>query len=166
MNTPPHCVPTADPLEPMNTAQIETDSQTNSWDPELVSRSSSVAIAEDVPSGSKVPRTKEKSKGKTKEKDSDKAVSRVKEEPLPTTLPLFNNLSSAVIIFTSYLLRLSHSISGMRTIARHVVLWGPWSTAMAALELITFGVSIRLWRHQTFQRERVGGFVLVAKYTR
>ena len=121
MNTPPHGVPSADPLEHSTAAQLETDSQTNSWDPELVSRSSSVAFAEDVPSGSKVARTKEKGKGKTKEKDCDKAVSRVKEEPLPAILPLFNNLSSAVTIFTSHLLRLSHFISGMRTIVPHVV---------------------------------------------
>jgi hypothetical protein len=78
---------------------LETDSQTNSWDPELVSRSSSVGFPEDVPPGSKPTRAKEKGKGKNKEKDGDKMVTRVKEEPLPTALPLFNSLSSAVIAF-------------------------------------------------------------------
>ena len=82
----------------MAAGQLETDSQTNSWDPDRVSRSSSVAYPEDAPPGSKVSRTKEKGKGKTKEKDNDKMISRIKEEPLPVTLPLFNNLSSAVTV--------------------------------------------------------------------
>ena len=100
MNTPPHGATSADALEPLAAVQLETDSQTNSWDPELVSRSSSVTFPEDVPSGSKGARTKERGKGKTKEKDCDKAVTRVKEEPLPASLPLFNNLSSAVATFS------------------------------------------------------------------
>ena len=99
LNTPPQGLTNADALEHMAAGQLETDSQTNSWDPELVSRSSSVAIPEDVPSGSKVTRSKEKGKGKSKEKDGDKMVSRVKEEPLPAALPLFNSLSSAVTAF-------------------------------------------------------------------
>ena len=60
----------------------------------------------------------------------------------------------------------SHSGSEMRIIARHVVLWGPWSIAMAALGRITFGVLIRQWMQQTFRRERAGGFVPAAKYNR
>lgn len=80
----------------MTAGQLETDSQTNSWEPERVSRSSSVAYPDDAPPGSKISRTKEKGKGKTREKDSDRVISRIKEEPLPVTLPLFNNLSSAV----------------------------------------------------------------------
>ncbi|KAI0282133.1 hypothetical protein BGY98DRAFT_955911 [Russula aff. rugulosa BPL654] len=95
LNTPPQGLTNADALEHMATGQLETDSQTNSWDPELVSRSSSVGIPEDVPAGAKTTRTKEKGKGKSKEKDGDKMVTRVKEEPLPAALPLFNNLSSA-----------------------------------------------------------------------
>lgn len=96
LNTPPQVLAGADALEHMAAGQLETDSQTNSWDPELVSRCSSVACPEDAPPGSKVIRTKEKGKGKTKEKDNDKMISRIKEEPLPVVLPLFNNLSSAV----------------------------------------------------------------------
>ena len=99
MNTPPHGVTSVDTLDHLTAGQLETDSQTNSWDPELLSRSSSVAFPEDVPSSSKVARAKEKGKGKTKEKDDDKAVSRVKEEPLAVALPLFNNISSAVSVF-------------------------------------------------------------------
>jgi hypothetical protein len=99
MNTPPHGATSADALEPLAAVQLETDSQANSWDPELVSRSSSVTFPEDVPCGSKGVRTKEKGKGKTKEKESDKAVSRIKEEPLPASIPLFNNVSSAVATF-------------------------------------------------------------------
>ncbi|KAH9001425.1 hypothetical protein EDB92DRAFT_1826587 [Lactarius akahatsu] len=95
LNTPPQVLAGADTLEHMAAGQLETDSQTNSWDPELVSRCSSVAYPEDAPPGSKVTRTKEKGKGKTKEKDNDKTISRIKEEPLPVVLPLFNNLSSA-----------------------------------------------------------------------
>ena len=96
LNTPPQGLMNADALEHMAAGQLETDSQTNSWDPEHVSRSSSVAIPEDVPPGSKATRAREKGKGKCKEKDGDKMVTRVKEEPLPAALPLFNNLSSAV----------------------------------------------------------------------
>lgn len=99
LNTPPQGLTNADALEHMTTGQLETDSQTNSWDPELVSRSSSVGIPEDVPAGAKATRAKEKGKGKSKEKDGDKMVTRVKEEPLPAALPLFNNLSSAVTTF-------------------------------------------------------------------
>ena len=99
LNTPPQGLTNADALEHMATGQLETDSQTNSWDPELVSRSSSVGIPEDVPAGAKATRAKEKGKGKGKEKDGDKMVTRVKEEPLPAALPLFNNLSSAVTTF-------------------------------------------------------------------
>lgn len=99
MNTPPQGLTNADALEHMAAGQLETDSQTNSWDPEHVSRSSSVAIPEDVPPGSKVTRAKEKGKGKSKEKDGEKMVSRVKEEPLPAAIPLFNSLSSAVTAF-------------------------------------------------------------------
>lgn len=99
LNTPPQGLTNADTLEHMAAGQLETDSQTNSWDPELFSRSSSVGIPEDVPSGSKATRAKEKGKGKSKEKDGDKMVSRVKEEPLPAALPLFNSLSSAVTAF-------------------------------------------------------------------
>ena len=102
LNTPPQGLTNPDALEHMAAGQLETDSQTNSWDPELVSRSSSVGIPEDVPPGSKATRTKEKGKGKSKEKDGkdgDKMVSRVKEEPLPAALPLFNSLSSAVTAF-------------------------------------------------------------------
>ncbi|KAH9180392.1 hypothetical protein EDB89DRAFT_1918966 [Lactarius sanguifluus] len=95
LNTPPQVLAGADALEHMAAGQLETDSQTNSWDPELVSRCSSVAYPEDAPPGSKVTRTKEKGKGKTKEKDNDKMISRIKEEPLPVVLPLFNSLSSA-----------------------------------------------------------------------
>lgn len=95
LNTPPQVLAGADVLDHMATGQMETDSQTNSWDPELVSRSSSVGYPEDAPPGSKIARTKEKGKGKTKEKDNDKVISRIKEEPLLVTLPLFNNLSSA-----------------------------------------------------------------------
>ncbi|KAH9966508.1 hypothetical protein BC827DRAFT_1176408 [Russula dissimulans] len=95
LNSPPQGPTSADALEPMAAAQLETDSQTNSWDPELVSRSSSVAFPEDVPQGSKAARPKEKGKGKPREKDVDKVVSRVKEEPSPATLPLFNSLSTA-----------------------------------------------------------------------
>jgi hypothetical protein len=90
LNTPPQGLTNADALEHMAAGQLETDSQTNSWDPEHVSRSSSVAIPEDVPPGSKATRAKEKGKGKSKEKDGDKMVTRVKEEPLPAALPLFN----------------------------------------------------------------------------
>ncbi|KAI0005877.1 hypothetical protein BJV74DRAFT_800497 [Russula compacta] len=85
LNTPPQGLTSADPLEHMAAVQLETDSQTNSWDPEHVSRSSSL---KDYPHEGK-------GKGKTKEKDSEKMVSRIKEEPLPATLPLFNSLSSA-----------------------------------------------------------------------
>jgi hypothetical protein len=99
LNTPPQGLTNADALEHMAAGQLETDSQTNSWEPELVSRSSSVAIPEDVPPGSKATRAKEKGKGKSKEKDGDKMVSRVKEEPLPAALPLFNSVSSAVTAF-------------------------------------------------------------------
>ncbi|KAN0128524.1 hypothetical protein V8E53_013731 [Lactarius tabidus] len=95
LNTPPQVLAGSDPLEHMAAGQLETDSQTNSWDPERVSRSSSVAYPDDVPPGSKIARTKEKGKGRTKEKDCNKMITRVKEEPLPVTLPLFNNLSSA-----------------------------------------------------------------------
>ncbi|KAI9509944.1 hypothetical protein F5148DRAFT_1183357 [Russula earlei] len=96
LNSPPQGPTTSvDALEQIVAGPLETDSQTNSWDPELVSRSSSVAFPEDVPQSSKVARTKEKGKGKTKEKDNDKVVSRVKEEPLPPALPLLNNLSPA-----------------------------------------------------------------------
>ncbi|KAI9466051.1 hypothetical protein BJY52DRAFT_1239015 [Lactarius psammicola] len=95
LNTPPQVLAGADALEHMAAGQLETDSQTNSWDPDLVSRCSSVAYPEDAPPGSKITRTKEKGKGKTKEKDGDKIISKVKEEPLPVTLPLFNSLSSA-----------------------------------------------------------------------
>lgn len=94
----------ADTLEHMAAGQLETDSQTNSWEPELVSRSSSVAIPEDVPPGSKSTRAKEKGKGKSKEKDGDKMVTRVKEEPLPAALPLFNSVSSAVNCFPPLIL--------------------------------------------------------------
>jgi len=125
LNSPPQGPASADALEPMAAAQLETDSQTNSWDPELVSRSSSVAFPEDVPQGSKATRTKEKEKekgkGKIREKDGDKMVSRVKEEPLPATLPLFNSLSASVATFISHLLRDSHSTSETRIIARRVV---------------------------------------------
>lgn len=96
LNTPPQVLAGSEPLEHMAAGQLETDSQTNSWDPERVSRSSSVAYPDDALPGSKIARTKEKGKGRTKEKDCDKMISRVKEEPLPVTLPLFNNLSSAV----------------------------------------------------------------------
>ncbi|KAI0295485.1 hypothetical protein BC826DRAFT_1008037 [Russula brevipes] len=82
LNTPPQGLANIDAMEHMATGQLETDSQTNSWDPELVSRLQG-------------PRTKEKGKGKNKERDSDKTASRVKEEPLPAALPLFNSLSSA-----------------------------------------------------------------------
>ncbi len=99
LNTPPQGPTNADALEHMAAGQLETDSQTNSWDPELVSRSSSVGIPEDVPPGAKATRAKEKGKGKSKEKDGDKMVSRVKEEPLPAALPLFNSHSSAVTAF-------------------------------------------------------------------
>jgi hypothetical protein len=95
LNTPPQVLAGSDPLEHMAVGQLETDSQTNSWDPERISRSSSVAYPEDAPPGSKIARTKEKGKGK---KDCDKMISRVKEEPVPVTLPLFNNLSSAVTV--------------------------------------------------------------------
>ena len=37
---------------------------------------------------------------------------------------------------------------------------------MVALERITFGVLIRQWRLRTFRREKAGGFVPAAKYTR
>ena len=121
LNTPPQGLTNADALEHMAAVQLETDSQTNSWDPEHVSRSSSVAFPEDAHPSSKITRTKEKGKGKTKEKDGEKLVSRVKEEPLPATLPLFNSLSSAVNFFTSHLSRDSHSASEMRIIARRVV---------------------------------------------
>ena len=104
LNTPPQGLTNADALEHMAAGLLETDSQTNSWDPELVSRSSSVGFPEDVPPGSKPTRAKEKGKGKNKEKDGDKMVTRVKEEPLPAALPLFNSLSSAVIAFTSHFL--------------------------------------------------------------
>lgn len=103
LNTPPQGLTSVEALEHIGTGQLETDSQTNSWDPEFVSRSSSVAFPEDTPPASKATRTKEKGKGKGKEKDNDKMVSRVKEEPLPATLPLFNNLSSAVTASTSRL---------------------------------------------------------------
>ena len=166
LNTPPQGLTNADAPEHMAAGQLETDSQTNSWDPELISRASSVAFPEDVPPGSKAARSKEKGKGKIKEKDGDKMVTRVKEEPLPAALPLFNNISSAVTAFTSHFLWHSHSGSEMRIIARRVVLWGPWSTAMAALGHITFGVLIRQWRRQTFRRGRAGGFVPAAKFTR
>lgn len=96
LNTPPQVLAGSDPLDHMAAGQLETDSQTNSWDPERVSRSSSVAYPDDAPPGSKTSRTKEKGKGKTREKDCDRLISRIKEEPLPVTLPLFNNLSSAV----------------------------------------------------------------------
>lgn len=99
LNTPPQGLTNIDAIEHMATGQLETDSQTNSWDPELVSRSSSVAFPDDLPPGSKVPRTKEKGKGKNKERDNDKTASRVKEEPLPVALPLLNSLSSAVTYF-------------------------------------------------------------------
>lgn len=102
LNTPPQGLTNADALEHMATGQLETDSQTNGYDPELVSRSSSVAFPDDVPPGSKAARTKEKGKGKTKEKDGDKMVTRIKEEPLPAALPLFNSVSSAVTAFTSH----------------------------------------------------------------
>jgi hypothetical protein len=81
-----------------------------------------VAFPEDTPPGSKVVRTKEKVKGKGKEKDNEKVVSRVKEEPLLAALPLFNSLSSAVTASTSCLSPSSHSTSETRIIARHVVL--------------------------------------------
>src|SRR6266404_2233240 len=48
LNTPPHVLAGADAIEHMTGGQLETDSQTNSWDPELVSRSSSVAHTEDA----------------------------------------------------------------------------------------------------------------------
>lgn len=99
LNTPPQGLTNADALEHMAAGQLETDSQTNSWEPELVSRSSSAGIPEDVPPGSKTTRAKEKGKGKSKERDVDKMVSRVKEEPLPAALPLLNSLSSAVTTF-------------------------------------------------------------------
>ena len=105
LNTPPGGLTNADALEHMAAGQLETDSQTNSWDPELVSRCSSVAFPEDVPPGSKGTRAKEKGKGKNKERDGDKMVTRIKEEPLPATLPLLNSLSSAVIAFTSHFFR-------------------------------------------------------------
>ncbi|KAI0306711.1 hypothetical protein B0F90DRAFT_1692430 [Multifurca ochricompacta] len=95
LNITPPVLTGADTLEHMAAGQMETDLQANSWEPELVSRSSSVAYPEDTSPGSKVTRTKEKGKGRIKEKDSDKMASRVKEEPLPATLPLFNNISSA-----------------------------------------------------------------------
>jgi hypothetical protein len=98
LNTPPQVLAGADALEHMAAGQLETDSQTNSWEHEHVSRSSSVAYPEDAPPGSKIARTKEKGKGKTREKDCDKMITRVKEEPLPVTLPLFNCLSSAVTV--------------------------------------------------------------------
>ncbi|KAI0256535.1 hypothetical protein BJV78DRAFT_1165107 [Lactifluus subvellereus] len=90
LNTPPQGLTSAEALEHIAAGQLETDSQTNSWDPEFVSRSSSVAFPEDTPPASRAARTKEKGKGK----DSDKMVNRVKEEPLPATLPPFS-LSSA-----------------------------------------------------------------------
>ncbi|KAH9981454.1 hypothetical protein BGW80DRAFT_1270329 [Lactifluus volemus] len=86
LNTPPQGFPNPDALEHM---------ATGNWDPEFVSRASSVAFPEDTPPASKASRTKEKGKGKGKERDTDKMVSRVKEEPLPAALPLFNGLSSA-----------------------------------------------------------------------
>jgi hypothetical protein len=122
LNTPPQGLANADALEHIAPGQLETDSQTNSWDPELISRSSSVAFPEDVPPGSKAARAKEKGKGKSKEKDGDKMVTRVKEEPLPAALPLLNSVSSAVNAFTSRFLWCSHSASEMRIIARRVAL--------------------------------------------
>jgi hypothetical protein len=122
LNTPPQGFPNPDALEHMAAGQVETDSQANSWDPEFVSRASSVAFPEDIPPASKTSRTKEKGKGKGKEKDTDKMVCRVKEEPLPAALPLFNGLSSAVSGSTSHLSLGSHSSSEMRTIVPHVVL--------------------------------------------
>jgi hypothetical protein len=49
LNTPPQGLTNIDAIEHMATGQLETDSQTNSWDPELVSRSSSVAFPDDLP---------------------------------------------------------------------------------------------------------------------
>jgi hypothetical protein len=105
LNTPPQGLTTPDPLEHLAVGQLETDSHINSWDPEFFSRASSVAFPEDTPPGSKVARAKEKCKGKGKEKENDRMVSRIKEEPLPATLPLLNNFSSAVTTSTSRLFR-------------------------------------------------------------
>jgi hypothetical protein len=125
LNTPPQGLANADTLEQFTARQLETDSQANSWEPEFVSRSSSVGIPEDASPASKATRAKEKGKGKSKEKDGDKMVSRVKEEPLPAALPLpfFNSLAAAVTAFTSHIFNaILISASGMRIIVPRVAL--------------------------------------------
>ncbi|KAI0273862.1 hypothetical protein BC834DRAFT_855990 [Gloeopeniophorella convolvens] len=97
INANPQVLGGPDVLEHMVSGQpLGMDSQINGWDPEVLSRSSSVVYPDEMPSGSKAARAKEKGKGKTKEKDNDKLVGRIKEEPSPTTLPLFSNANGGL----------------------------------------------------------------------